>query len=466
MRYAIDLAALRPETDALMPAHHPVKPAANRCAHCVGRVGALAVALGIGLALATAPAVAWADENTSETSASTDTTGNSHPTHASGDRERGARHSDDDGPDVADDTTTPEADHDARGTHDRHRQNHHGEGPQTESESAGTGASSGDDGRHVDAEAERPADDAPEPVHDSSPDASGMLAGTSSGHGPNRSATAERGSDSRADATDTKATIGLVDGAGVAATGGKAQESRADAIPASVSQANAVGIQTASTTTATAATEPTPPRASTAAPDPVTSLLGVPHTMLSVALDVVGTALSPLGPLAPTDNPVLLGVLAWARRQFTLNYAAQDVQGIAAAAAPTMVTDPSSTMPAGAGAPTGLVAVSGPGPGGGNDGEFENLLQTLDLVPIVGNIARGLALAPDLVQFLTAISSGDRQSAQDQADTLAADIAGTFLPVPLNLLLRDAVENITEDLIDNLLGSQGSGSGSGGSGTA
>lgn len=61
-----------------------------------------------------------------------------------------------------------------------------------------------------------------------------------------------------------------------------------------------------------------------AAPQPslLDTVLALPGTFISTALNLITQALAPLiGPGAPADNPVLWGILAFVRRQFTENFA-------------------------------------------------------------------------------------------------------------------------------------------------
>ena len=60
------------------------------------------------------------------------------------------------------------------------------------------------------------------------------------------------------------------------------------------------------------------------APQPslIDTVLALPGTLISTALNLITQALAPvIGPGAPADNPVLWGILAFVRRQFTENFA-------------------------------------------------------------------------------------------------------------------------------------------------
>ncbi|HKH51379.1 MAG TPA: hypothetical protein VKA77_06230, partial [Mycobacterium sp.] len=58
--------------------------------------------------------------------------------------------------------------------------------------------------------------------------------------------------------------------------------------------------------------------------DPVASLLAIPGTAITVAIGLIAAVTAPFlapGPAAPADPPLLLAVLAWARRQFAKGFA-------------------------------------------------------------------------------------------------------------------------------------------------
>lgn len=454
MRFTNVTAAGRSGTRTPILRHSHPDLTVTRCASYVGRLGVLAIALGIGLAVPGAPGLAWADDAAGSAPSSADpadapgaasphsgmnsseAADNNHPTASATPSESSAALDDDGSPPVkvgatrigATSVDSPDA-----------------------ADPDDVGDVAAEAPSHSPSESLDPArEDATElPVESPSrrqPSAtdSDVRHGADTPTTPRRAQSAPAGNDDSHDAPDTIAAPSNPVEARPDST-----ESSSTAAPLSAADVTAAHVATLDPATATAGSPATP--------------LSIPETVVHVALDLVSAVLSPLGPGAPTDNPVLLAILAWGRRQYASDVAPQDVRQAVSPAATdlTGATTPEATAAAAVAADTGS--------GDGNDESelaLENLVNTAGVIPGLGNVLSGFALAIDILQFAGALSNGDRVDLRDEAGDLAGDITALVLDWPLDAILDDVVkniaENIAEALVDAVLGSGDSGPGGGG----
>lgn len=259
---------------------------ALRYARYVGRVGALAVSLGVGFAVATSPGVAWADDTPSQSTNPDTGQGADEPEQTPAD------------PGPAEQPTAPETVSQDTDPVDPDQ-------PDAQADDLGD-ADVAELTDVPDEDLEPVVSDDPEPEvtpqPDPTPDPSEPPSVPATGHTPEPEASPspdpEPGPANRANARSFAAPED---------TGEQPDE------PAGPP---AAGAQSFTTFDAFDAPAAVPTVAPAAPPDPLTTLLTIPATFISAAVNLVTSLLEPIiGPHAPLDNALLWGVLAWIRRE-------------------------------------------------------------------------------------------------------------------------------------------------------
>ena len=312
----------------------------------VGRVGALAVALGIGTAVITTPGIAWADDTagaaSNDVGPSQNTPGNGGPGATEGQTPTAGatagQDTDDQGASSTGTTTSPTT---TTTTTTQGSTVTTVGGGSTSQVTFGATTVTGSIGTHEDS-AESPAPSTaaevmPEAAPTSTPSSAdaGVVVSTAPEEAPivstapttpveeappaparasindngpvsaNVSAVAAIPSTDAANGAPSVRTTGFPAAARTTATSRATNAATSDALP----------LNTFSVAEALAATIPAVP--TVPPPTLVDTLLALPGTLISTALNLITQALAPLiGPGAPADNPVLWGVLAFVRRQF------------------------------------------------------------------------------------------------------------------------------------------------------
>jgi len=256
-------------------------------ARFIGRVGALAVALGIGGALATSPGIALADEtgssNPAESSNSTDSGAKSKTSSAS-DTSSQKDDKSDDGDQTADTkTTTPNSD----------------ESTETHEPSASEEATADTDEDRGDTKA-----NAEEPQRKKS-NRSLKGAVKSTENDPDTRQAASQETDGSSAANDTSS---------------KKQSAAAVADDPAATTTTSVEVSTNQAAVSTLAAATT---GQTVVPQQRRVTTSLPGAIISAASHLIDTALTAIfgqGPAAPSDSPLLWGLLGWVRRQLSAQF--------------------------------------------------------------------------------------------------------------------------------------------------
>lgn len=301
-----------------------VVPTHTAYARHVGRVGALAVALGVGVAVATTPGVAFADDTAKLTD------GNPSVQPPKDDNAPNDNGPTDDGGPGADTTTTTTT----TGTSASTTVIGGGSTPQVTFSHSGGSDTSGatitgaepTSTPTIDPTTVAPTS-SPEPTFAPAP----VVTADPTTATPTPSATPALSAPPSSSTTSATATVspsltsGPLAGAAtlqpqLAATLAATPTGRAlarqlrtvDDVASNPLQANAISALQALQIPAPVQPQPTP----------LETLVAIPGTIISTALNLITQALAPLiGPGAPADNPVLWAVLAFVRREFTRNFA-------------------------------------------------------------------------------------------------------------------------------------------------
>lgn len=300
----------------------------------VGRVGALAAALGIGTALITTPGIAWADD----TGAPSNDTASQNTPDAGATGETGKQNTTPTGTGtttttVTTSTTTQGATTTTVGG---------GSTPQVTFEgSTNTGSigtthavppsalpSTAQSGQpllesspstvEVTTAAVTPTPIPVTPTATATPTAQQTLAsiGASTPHAPGTAAAAA------ANLLDSSAVPSANATAAGGSTGQVTPRTFAARLAAPNVVDNSVTTNTVQDNTINALVAPALPVPSVPPPSLIDTVLAIPGTIISTALNLITQALAPLiGPGAPADNPILWGILAFVRRQFNETFA-------------------------------------------------------------------------------------------------------------------------------------------------